>query len=122
MAGHLLARWALDHPKSDLRRAALPTLRKAVPARNPSLNEPQLARLRALYDGRFIPGEDAAPPLVEARRQTILFLNHYSHVAPFDRRALEVLWGRCDSERCEAERARTEKLLWGLEGSASNAK
>jgi hypothetical protein len=115
----LVARWALDHPKSDLRRAAFPTLRKAAPPNSPSLGEGRLANLRALHDGWFIPGEDAAPPLVEARRQTTLFLNHYNHVVPFDRRALEAVWSRCGSEDCEVERARAEELLWGLDGSAS---
>jgi spermidine synthase len=115
----LVARWSVDHPKSDLRRAALPTLRKAARAKSPSLGEVRLAKLRAFHDGRFIPGEDAAPPLVEAQRQTNLFLNHYSHVVPFDRRALEAVWGRCGSEDCEVERARAEELLWGLDGSAA---
>ncbi len=65
------------------------------------------------------PREDTAPPLVEALRVTGLFLNYYSHVVPFDRRVIEEAWGRCGGEDCEVERARTEKLLWGLDGSAS---
>jgi hypothetical protein len=56
---------------------------------------------------------------VEALRVTNLFLNYYSHVLPFDRRVLEEVWGRCGGEGCEAARARAEKLLWGLDGSAS---
>jgi len=114
-----VARWSVGHPKSALRRAALPTLRKAAHPNGPSLSDARLAKLRALHDGRFIPGEDAAPPLVEAQRQTELFLNHYSHVVPFDRRALEAVWSRCGSEDCEVGRARAEKLLWGLDDSAS---
>ena len=31
----------------------------------------------------------------------------------------EVAWGRCDGEDCEAERARVEDRLWGLDGAAS---
>jgi hypothetical protein len=110
----------VDHPKSDRRRAALPTLRKkARPRDRNSLSKGQLEKLSALHSGRFIPSEDAAPPLVEVRRQTFLFLNYYSHVVPFDRRAMEEVWGRCGGEDCEVERARAEKLLWGLDGSAS---
>jgi hypothetical protein len=115
-----VARWSVDHPKSDRRRAALPTLRKkARPRDRNSLSKGQLEKLSALHSGRFIPSEDAAPPLVEVRRQTFLFLNYYSHVVPFDRRAMEEVWGRCGGEDCEVERARAEKLLWGLDGSAS---
>jgi len=116
---NVVARWSVDHPKSDLRRATLPALRKATRPNNQSLGTAQLERLRAFHSGRFIPGEDAAPPLVEAQRQTNLFLNHYNHVVPFDRRAVEEVWGRCGGEDCEVERARAEKLLWGLDGSAS---
>jgi predicted membrane-bound spermidine synthase len=114
-----VARWSVDHPKSDLRRATLPALRRATRPNNQSLGTAQLERLRALHSGRFIPGEDAAPPLVEAWRQTNLFLNHYNHVVPFDRRVMEEVWGRCGGEDCEVERARAEELLWGLDGSAS---
>jgi hypothetical protein len=114
-----VARWSVDHPKSALRRAAVPALRKTVRPRSPSLSTAQLARLHALHSGRVIPSEDAPTPLVEARRATDLFLKHYHHVVPFDRRALEEVWGRCGSEDCEAERARAEELLWGLDGSAS---
>jgi predicted membrane-bound spermidine synthase len=114
----IVARWSVDHPKSGLRRAALPALRKATRPRNQSLRTGRLARLSAFHSGRIIPGEDAAPPLVEAQRQTSLFTSHYNHVVPFDRRAMEEAWGRCDSEDCEVERATAEIMLWGLDASA----
>jgi len=114
-----VARWSVDHPKSALRRVALPTLRKTARPRSASLNTAQLARLRALYSGRLVTSEDAPTPLVEAQRATELFLNHYHHAVPLDRRVLEEVWGRCVGEDCEAERARAEELLWGLDGSAS---
>jgi hypothetical protein len=114
-----LARWSVEHPGSDLWRATLSTLRKTAGARSPNLTTERLASLRALYSERLIPGEDAAPPHVEALRVTDLFLNYYSHVVPFDRRVLEEVWARCSGEDCEAARARNEELLWGLDGSAS---
>jgi hypothetical protein len=114
-----VARWSVDHPKSALRRAALPTLRKTARPRDANLSTEQLARLRALYSGRFVPSEDAPTPLVEAQRVTDLFLNHYHHVVPFDRRVLEKVWSLCDGEGCETGRARAEGLLWGIDGSAS---
>jgi predicted membrane-bound spermidine synthase len=115
----LVARWSVDHPKSALRRAALPTLRKTARPRNSNLSTERLSQLRALYSGRLVASEDAPPPLVEARRVTELFLSHYHHVVPLDRRVLEEVWGRCDGEDCEAERAKVEELLWGFDGSAS---
>jgi len=115
----VVARWSADHPKSDLRRATLPALRKAARPRNLGLRTAQLEKLSALHRGRIVIGEDAAPPLVEAHRQTRIFVNHYNHVLPFDRRALEEAWGRCGGdEECEVERARVEELLWGSGGSA----
>ena len=75
--------------------------------------------LHALYSGWFIPGEDAASPFVEAVRVTDRFFNRYNHVVPFDRRVLEEVWDHCGGEDCEAERARAEDLLWGLDGTSS---
>jgi hypothetical protein len=115
----IIARWSVDHPDSDRWRATLSSLRKAVRSRNPSLSSSRLERLHALHSGRVIPGEDAAPAHVEARRATELFLNHYHHVIPFDRGVLEEAWGRCNGEECEAERAQFEGMLWGLDESAS---
>jgi hypothetical protein len=115
----ILARWSVDHPDSDLWRATLSSLRKAARSRSRNLSSPRLERLRALYSGRVIPGEDAAPAHVEARRATDLLLNHYHHVVPFDRRLLEEIWGRCGGEDCEAERAQIEGMLWGLDGIVS---
>jgi hypothetical protein len=115
----LVARWSVDHPKSALRRAALPTLRKTARPRSANLSTEHLAKLRALYSGRLVTSEDAPPPLVEAQRAMELVLNHYHHVVGLDRRVLEEVWGRCGGEDCEAERARAEELLWGFDGSAS---
>jgi len=114
-----VARWSVDHPDSALWSATLSALRKTTRSRNSSLRPERLRRMHAFYSGRFIPGEDAAPPHVEARRVTNFFLNHYNHIVPFDRRVLEEVWGRCGGEDCEAERARVEDLLWGLDDSAS---
>ena len=114
-----VARWSVDHPKSALRRAALPILRKTARPRESVLRAAQLERLRALYSGRVPLDEDAPSPLVAAQRVTELFLNHYHHVVPLDRRVLEEVWGRCDGEGCGAERVRAGGLLWGLDGSAS---
>jgi len=115
----ILARWSVDHPDSDLWRATLSSLRKAARSRSPNLSSPRLEKLRALYSGQVIPGEDAAPAHVEARRTTELLLNHYHHVVPFDRRVLEEVWGGCVGEDCEAERAQYEGTFWGLDGNAS---
>jgi len=115
----LIARWSVDYPDSDLWRATLSALRKTTRPRNMHLTAQPLARLRALYSGRVIPREDPRPPHVEAMRVTSLFLNFYSHVLPFDRRVLEEVWGRCGGADCEAQRVRVEKLIWGLDGSAS---
>jgi hypothetical protein len=114
-----IARWSVEHPDSDLWSATLATLRKTAPPRNRDLTPERFARLHALYSGRFIPGEDAAPPHVEAQRVTNLFLKHYIHIMPFDRRVLEDAWARCGSEDCEVARAKVEDLLWGLDGTAS---
>jgi SAM-dependent methyltransferase len=115
----LIARWSVDYPDSDLWRATLSALRKTTRPRNMHLTAQPLARLRAFYSGRVIPREDPRPPHVEAMRVTSLFLNFYSHVLPFDRRVLEEVWGRCGGADCEAQRVRVEKLIWGLDGSAS---
>jgi hypothetical protein len=115
----LIARWSVDYPDSDLWRATLSALRKTTRPRNMHLTAQPLARLRALYSGRVIPREDPRPPHVEAMRVTSLFLNFYSHVLPFDRRVLEEVWGRCGGADCEAQRVRVQKLIWGLDGSAS---
>jgi predicted membrane-bound spermidine synthase len=114
-----VARWSVDYPDSALWGDTLSSLRKATRSRNSSLTPARLTRLHDLYSGRFIPGENAVPPRVEAQRVTDFFFNHYNHVLPFDRRVLEEIWGRCGGEACEAERARAEDLLWGLDGSAS---
>ena len=116
---NFVARWSVDHPDSALWSATLSVLRKTTRSKNSSLRPERLRRMHAFYSGRFIPGEDAAPPHVEARRVTNFFLNHYNHIVPFDRRVLEEVWGRCGGEDCEAERARVEDLLWGLDDSAS---
>jgi hypothetical protein len=113
-----VARWSVDYPKSALRRAALPTLRKTARPRESTLSAARLERLRAVYSGQTLPSEDAPSPLVEAQRVTDLFLNHYHHVVPLDPRVLEEAWGRCEGEDCEAGRARAAELLWGLDDSA----
>jgi hypothetical protein len=114
-----IARWSVEYPDSALWRATLSTLRKKERPSSPDLTTGRLASLRALYSGRFIPGEDAAPPHVEALRVTNLFLNYYNHAVPLDRRVIEEVWARCSGEDCEAVRAKNEELLWGLDGSAS---
>jgi len=115
----IIARWSVDYPESDLWRATLSSLRKAARSRDPNLSSSRLQKLRALCSGRVIPGEDDAPAHVEARRVTELFLNHYHHVVPFDRRVLEEVWGRCNDEACDAERAQFEGMLGGLGEGAS---
>jgi hypothetical protein len=115
----IIARWSVDYPESDLWRATLSSLRKSARSRDPNLSSSRLQMLRAIYSGRIIPGEDAPPAHVEARRATELFLNHYHHVLPLDRGILEAVWGRCDGEECEAERAQFEGMLWGVGESAS---
>jgi hypothetical protein len=115
----IIARWSVDHPNSDRWRATLSSARKAARSRSPSLSASRLEKLHALHSGRVIPGEDAAPAHVEARRATELFFNHYHHIVPFDRRVLEEVWGDCNGEECEAERAQFEEMLWGLDESDS---
>jgi hypothetical protein len=114
-----VARWSVEHPDSDRWSAALSGLRKGTRARTPALGPHLLEKLHAFYGGRFIPGEDAAPPHVEARRATDFYLNYYNHIVPFDRRAINDVWDRCDGEECDAERARAAELLWGLDGSTA---
>jgi hypothetical protein len=112
-----VARWSVDHPESDLRRATISALRKSARNRNPVAAQ-RIEKLRTLYNGEIVPGEDAALPHAEAQRLTNFFLAYYNHVVPFDRRVLEELWNRCDGEECEAGRARAAERLWGLDGSA----
>lgn len=115
----IIARWSVDYPESELWRNTLSTLRKVSRSRVASLMPERIEKLQALHRGQFVPGEDRATPSEEARRVTERFLNHYNHVVPFDRRALEGVWARCSDEDCEAERAWAEDLLWGLDGSTS---
>jgi hypothetical protein len=115
----LLARWSVDYPESDLWRDTLPTLRKGARARIPVLSPQRLERLHAIYSGQIVTRPDAPSPGKEARRVADLFLRHYNHVVPFDRRVLEEVWDRCDGEDCEVERAKVEGALWGLDESAS---
>ena len=114
-----IARWFVDHPNSSVWRSTLSALRKTAGAKTPSFTAARLARLRALFGERVATGEDAASPGMKAQRVTDFFLNYYNHVVPFDRRALEEAWGRCDDEDCEVGRARAAELLWRLDGSTS---
>jgi hypothetical protein len=114
-----IALWSVEYPDSDLWRATLSNLRKKERPSSPDLAAERLASLRALYSRRVIPGDDAELSRVEALRVTSLFLNYYNHAVPLDRRVLEDVWSRCGGEDCEAERAKTEELLWGFDGSAS---
>lgn len=109
----------MDYPDSDRFRARLSSLRKGGRSRPLYLSPRRLEKLHAIYRGQIVPSEDAPPPSVEARRATNLFVEYYNHVVPFDRRVLEEVWGRCNREDCEAERAQVERPLWGLDESAS---
>jgi hypothetical protein len=109
-----VARWSVDYPDSALWRATLPTLRKSTLTRDTDLTAQRLGRLRSLYSGWIISGEDAPPPRMVFQRVKNLFLNYYNHVVPFDRRVLEEVWGRC-GEDCESGRAGAEELLWGFD-------
>jgi hypothetical protein len=114
-----LARWAVDYPESELLRDTLSDVRKGARAKLPVLSSPRLERLHALHSGRIVPSPDAPPPAEEAYRATSLFLMHYNHVIPFDRRVLEEVWARCEGDDCEVERAKIERALWGLDESDS---
>ncbi|MBW2494626.1 MAG: fused MFS/spermidine synthase [Deltaproteobacteria bacterium] len=110
-----LARWSVDYPKSERWRDALPRLRAGARARIPVLSSQRLDRLHGIYSGKLVPSLDAPPPAEEARRVTDLFLRHYNHVVPFDRRVLEEVWDRCEGEDCAVERAKVEDSVWGLD-------
>ncbi len=114
-----VARWSVEHPDSDLWRATLSSLRKTAHPMDPHLAAYRLERLRALHRGGSMAEGDAVPAHVEALRVTGLFLNHYNHVVPFDRRAVEEVWNRCGDAACEAEREEVAPLLWGFDDGAS---
>jgi len=114
-----IARWAVDHPDSHGWRSTLSSLRKGPRARAPHLSSRRIERLRAFFEGRFVPSDDAPSPLEEARRVTNVFLKNYNHIVPFDRRVLDEVWDRCEGADCEAEREEYEGMLWGYDESAS---
>jgi hypothetical protein len=115
----ILARWSVDHPDSDRWRSMLSSLRKKARSKDSDLASPQFDQLSALSSGRITFSDDAEPAHLEARGATEFFLDHYHHVVPFDRRVIEEIWSRCNGEDCEAERAKIDEMLRGLDASAS---
>ena len=60
-------------------------------------------------------------PLVQAVRTTDRFVSHYSHAAPFDRRALETVWSRCRVEGCQEARLEAEAQVGALPDGVRDA-
>jgi hypothetical protein len=47
-----------------------------------------------------------------------LFLTHYHHAVPFDRRVVDVAWDRCRGRGCEEGRLQAAELFRGSDGVA----
>ncbi len=114
------ARWMFDHPQSPRLRAALAEAREAQGRQSADLQPRQLAALRPLFAGRA-PRAKTGTPLVQAASVTNRFLSHYSHAAPFDRRALEAVWGRCRGAGCAEARLKAESRIGALHDGPSDA-
>jgi hypothetical protein len=108
------ARWAFDHPDSAHRGATLSELRRDLRPENPHIAPRLLGGLLTFYTGRVDPESDELTS-ARAQRLTLRFLNYYHHAVPFDPRALEEAWDRCQGDGCDAARAQSEKSLWGLD-------
>ena len=112
------ARWALDHPGSARRTAALRAQRRSTNAKNQALTARRLNTLISLYATPDPDSREVVTP-AEAQRLTNLFLTHYHHTVPFKRGVLESVWGRCRGKGCETGRLQSAERVSGLEDTAS---
>ena len=105
-----VARWIVDYPDSERRRATLAELRAGKGAKNSSFTNERLGELIALYRGDALSHQDTMT-VEEAARATGRFLNYYHHVVPFDQRVIEAVWDRCDGEGCAESRRLADPYL-----------
>jgi SAM-dependent methyltransferase len=104
----LLARGKRDYPESARLGASLERWRSKAPS---MLKNESLTEIGVLFGGGRIDDLPGDTPLDRARQSSMLFLQHYHHATPFDRRVLRVLWNRCTAEPCEEARHRVEERL-----------
>ena len=110
-----LAAWTRDVPSSAVRAAVVSALNKRS---NGKLDQSFVPTLMTFFDGA---PPDTSPVSVEdAARSTQLFLDFYTHGAPFSRGALAEIWRRCESDlaqrsACRAGRAEADRRLGFLE-------
>jgi spermidine synthase len=110
-----LAAWTVDAPASRARDAVIGALERTSGGR---FDASAAAALLPLYDASRAPAGPLSP--ADAERASALFVSHYTHGAPFSRRALAELWQRCEAEAaqreaCRAGRARVESRLGSLD-------
>ena len=110
------ARWTFDYPDSPRLRTALAEAREKN-ERRPGLRPRRLAGLRPLFAGKA-PRTKGKAPLMQAVQLTERFLGFYSHLVPFDRRALETAWSRCRGKACAEARLEAESYLGALRRGA----
>jgi predicted membrane-bound spermidine synthase len=105
--------WGASHPGSERLERALEAQRELGGNRVPQLSGASLSRIRMLHNRRALDSREPIP-IDRAERITRVFLQHYHHAAPFDRRIFEALWERCDDPRCEKRRALHGPRLGGM--------
>jgi spermidine synthase len=107
----LLTAWEEDEPDRSARAGLRGTATRALAAL-PAGAEARIQRL--LGRGDDPPG---AVPADEIERDTSVFVNFYTHAAPFDRTVLASRWARCedpDARRCPRGRETAEAHLGSL--------
>ncbi len=95
----LFARWQVDWPGSPQLDRALARARTEAGNNSIHIGPGVLQPLVALHrrGAGTLPAE---LPVATASDLTNRFLTHYHHAVPFDRRALDDLWGRCRGPGC----------------------
>ncbi len=106
----VLARWAVDHPDSELRTKRLARLRRGSDWADEHLGDDRLAVLAELHRGR---APDAGLSPAEAGLRTRLFGEYYHHAFPFPRESLAQTWDAClpAGPRCERGRQAAVRQL-----------
>lgn len=95
----LFAQWRYEAPGSPELPRLLARMRHS-PAVADQLSPDRLAKLTWLFDAGTLP--DVPYDYKSAARGSRLFVDHYHHAAPFDGRALAVIWSRCSGDdRCQ---------------------
>ena len=108
-----MAKWKSDRPDSPRMESVLARLRKN-PQNAAQLREESINNLVFFFGGES-GGRRENDTLAFARRQTNRYLKHFSLAMPFDRGALEEIWRRCDTPRCEEARRDLERVVGPLD-------